>query len=144
MTRLCWSVDGCRPAAPEGRLLRSVPARFPTRPVGVPLPGLGTCLLGSPREARVPPNNASRGLGELVRSPRRGIRAQEAFFMSTTSSSTSPNDRLPIEDLFERALAAGVTRGEIEALILQAREARRPARCPECAADLVVLANVTR
>lgn len=56
-----------------------------------------------------------------------------------TTSTTSPTDNESINDVIRRAVAAGVTLAEIEALILRARAARDGCRCPECGAKLAPL-----
>lgn len=54
----------------------------------------------------------------------------------TTRPTTSPTDNESITDVIRRAVAAGVTLAEIEALILRACAPRDEGRCPECGAEL--------
>jgi hypothetical protein len=49
-----------------------------------------------------------------------------------------------LEDLFRSAIAAGITRREIEALILRGRSSRDGAGCPQCGAKLVPAGDGTQ
>jgi hypothetical protein len=58
----------------------------------------------------------------------------------STRFTPSPSDRILVNDVFRRAPVVGDKRAEAEALILRARAARDPGRCPECDAELVPFA----
>ena len=58
----------------------------------------------------------------------------------STRPTSSPTDAASIRDVLERALAAGVTRAEIAALILRKHSTSESVCCPECMGELVVSA----